>query len=346
MSDLIVYNVDAFKKCLDAHNTMKATNNVNMGDYIIKNVDRINYILDTFMCFKEVLEPIGAKDTHIKTRIRPPNGYFKSGGGRLSTDQHGGRGFGRGSEFKNIYTDTRNNLERMERKDTRFPLGYDSRFTGFNSKNRTIVLKDSSSMVRSHLNKLTASNSKTIFSHVLMVCKDDAMHDSIMKLVFEKALTEPSYISLYVKLIGEMKKVYPNASSVALAIFDESVYTDLPLTLEGLRLILSATDDYDAFCSSQKIKNRLLNQNLLYIELILQRVTDNDIVRYFDHIMYLAKNFKEKENVTEIMVQCISEILKRFRFTHPKFKDQILELYKNELHIFSNSKTRFKIMDF
>ena len=221
--------------------------------------------------------------------------------------------------------------------------------------------------INSNLNKISPANSKKIFSNVLeLYQKNLDMFDYhyFIDVLFEKAVMQPIYCPLYVKLFMELRKKYLDnlKSELDENQKEEELTDDLSALIKDkcqqfMNMITEFKDqkdavldvnDYDDFCAKNKdkiykkgfsqfigelYKNRFVDSTYLsnYIDALSKNIMDN-----------LNENNTNVENASICLVQLMETSINRRLFKNNKVWVKIKEIKD---HPNLPKKLKFKFMD-
>lgn len=221
--------------------------------------------------------------------------------------------------------------------------------------------------INSNLNKISPANGKKIFSNVLELYQknlDIFDYHHFIDILFEKAVMQPIYCPIYVKLFMELRKKYLDNLKNELDENqkEEELTDDLSSLIKDkcqqfMNMITEFKDqqdaildvnDYDDFC--QKNKDRIYKKGFSQFigELYKNRFVDSTYLS--NYIDALSKNIMDNlnndntnvENASICLVQLMETSINRRLFKNNKVWDKIREIKD---HPKLPKKLKFKFMD-
>ncbi len=221
--------------------------------------------------------------------------------------------------------------------------------------------------INSNLNKISPANSKKIFGNVLDLYQknlDIFDYHHFIDILFEKAVMQPIYCPIYVKLFLELRKKYlENLKSELQDDQKEEELTDDLSSLikdkcqQFMNMITEFKDqkdavlnvnDYDDFCQKNKDKVYKKGFSQFIGELYKNRFVDSAYLS--NYINALSKNIMDNlnedntnvENASICLVQLMETSINRRLFKNNKVWDKIKEIKD---HPKLPKKLKFKFMD-
>lgn len=202
--------------------------------------------------------------------------------------------------------------------------------------------------INSYLNKISNDNFEKILSEILnIINKNNETHiiEQTLTSIFEKALMQPIYCPLYVKICKKLIEINKYTSNLINK--KCSTYYNIIKAMEVDQKI-ALNKNYDRFCENIKHKRKIKGFTQFIGELYLNKIVTIDIIKsinslFLDNINTLSVNKKSKSLEKNVECLCImlDTILNRMN-EFPCYKNTIKDLSKNKKLL---PRHRFLFMD-
>ena len=221
--------------------------------------------------------------------------------------------------------------------------------------------------INSNLNKLSPANQKKIFTKIIELYQknlDSFDYHHFIDILFDKAVMQPIYCPLYVKLFMELRRNYLTNLKAKLdeSMKEEELNDDLSgLIRDKCNLFMNMitefknqddavlnVNDYDDFCAKNKEKVYKKGFSQFIGELYKNRFVDsNYLTNYLNAlseniISNLNQNNTQVENASICLVQLMDTAINKRLFRNHKCWDKIREIKD---HPNLPKKLKFKFMD-
>jgi hypothetical protein len=221
--------------------------------------------------------------------------------------------------------------------------------------------------INSNLNKLSPGNSQKIFTNVIQLYQDNLDcfdYHHFIDILFDKAVMQPIYCPLYVRLFMELRKKYLiNLKSkldenreeedlnddLSSLIRDKcNLFMNMITDFKNQQDAVLNVNDYDDFCEKNKEKVYKKGFSQFIGELYKNRFVDSDYLSQYlnalsnNIIGNLNQNNTQVENASICLVQLMDTAINKRLFKNDKCWDRIKEIKD---HPVLPKKLKFKFMD-
>lgn len=221
--------------------------------------------------------------------------------------------------------------------------------------------------INSNLNKLSPNNSQKIFTKVIQLYQDNLDcfdYHHFIDILFDKAVMQPIYCPLYVRLFMELRKKYLiNLKSkldenreeedlnddLSSLIRDKcNLFMNMITDFKNQQDAVLNVNDYDDFCEKNKEKVYKKGFSQFIGELYKNRFVDSDYLSQYlnalsnNIIGNLNQNNTQVENASICLVQLMDTAINKRLFKNDKCWDRIKEIKD---HPVLPKKLKFKFMD-
>ena len=221
--------------------------------------------------------------------------------------------------------------------------------------------------INSNLNKLSPGNSQKIFTKVIQLYQDNLDcfdYHHFIDILFDKAVMQPIYCPLYVRLFMELRKKYLiNLKSkldenreeedlnddLSSLIRDKcNLFMNMITDFKNQQDAVLNVNDYDDFCEKNKEKVYKKGFSQFIGELYKNRFVDSDYLSQYlnalsnNIIGNLNQNNTQVENASICLVQLMDTAINKRLFKNDKCWDRIKEIKD---HPVLPKKLKFKFMD-
>ena len=209
--------------------------------------------------------------------------------------------------------------------------------------------------INGNLNKMTNSNSDKIFAEILKIYSENIEifdYENFIENLFDKAVMQPVYCTLYVKLFIQIEKKHNSLNSNKKVTFSELVlikcnqFKDMIGKFEKDDIL--NPEDYDDFC--KKNKEKVFKQGFAQFmgELHKHDFVNTDFLNEYlialvDNIIYCLENEDINiENSSICLIQLIETTMNKRQLLNSEVLPKINKIIKFKI---MPKKIKFKFMD-
>ena len=193
------------------------------------------------------------------------------------------------------------------------------------------------------LNKLAFNNYDKLKSEILNICETNQCYDYFINCIFDIAVKQHTYSTLYVNLLNEIINKYDKTQD-----FINTKCLEFKSITKNDNSKDSKDLEYDEFCENNKKKNIKIGYSQFIGQLFLNKFISYDIV--MDTLKMFINELIEETLVKESIEDYIICIEKLFTTIFNLIKKDDLDYIKNVISSFIKKDTipkrlKFKLMD-
>lgn len=199
--------------------------------------------------------------------------------------------------------------------------------------------------VLSLLNKVSTSNQKVIVDKVIKLVDINNVKD-IVKMIVEKCVTQHTYISMFMTLLGKIKLDH-NASHVIDDIIDTTIsdyFNSFDERISFLGGTQANIEDYNKLCDYLKCKENLLLSNRAFITLIKHNLSTHKFQSYYTRMLDKQKHAQWNNNTSDVLARLMYDYFV-ISEQHNLISDFTKMLDDIGVSCMFDSKTKFIILD-
>lgn len=201
-----------------------------------------------------------------------------------------------------------------------------------------------------NLNKLSDKNYEAIKVLIIEFIESEIVLDILLNLLFDKAVAQPTYCKIYVKLCNDICKLDINERSyIQDILFDKC--NEMISKFKDTKNTLSNVEDYDNFCKDTK--NKLIKMGSLQF---IGELYNIDLINYPELSKIITELFENVELFTEnnLIELFIDSICKLINTIWDKYLTEKKADFEKSISIIDSfiknkdkftAKVRFKMMD-
>lgn len=168
----------------------------------------------------------------------------------------------------------------------------------------------------SMLNKINHSNSKHILDKITKLTSD-ANAELVVTLILNKSLVQSAYLDLFLKALKETVTKYKPTQNI----IDHYSEDFIDRTESFLKTLESQNlSNYDEFCSSGSLRNKLIIRQKILIELIKMFQITFNVDHYVNFLICKLEHYAQLENTQ--MTSTILSLLEEFMDFHTTINNQ------------------------